>query len=192
MLDRLINLDTKLFLFLNGIHSSGADRFMWLVSGKYTWIPLYLLILVLLIIRYRKLSLVIIPVIIMLITISDQVSSGLFKVIFERLRPCHEPGLSCLVHLVNGYCGGSFGFVSSHAANAAALATFTSMLFKRRIYSWLIFTWAAMVSYSRIYLGVHYPGDVICGFLLGMILGWVIMKVMARILSGSNKKPFGQ
>ena len=192
MLDWLINLDTKLFLFLNGIHSAGADSIMWLVSGKYTWIPLYLFILVMLIMRFRKMSLLIIPVMIILITVSDQVSSHLLKIFFERLRPCHEPSLSGLVHLLNGYCGGNFGFVSSHAANTAALATFTSLLFKRRLYTWLIFVWAAVVSYSRIYLGVHYPGDVLCGFLLGVVLGWAAMKLMAWAMSGINKKPLRQ
>jgi len=188
MIDRLTDLDKRLFLFLNGIHSAWADHVMWLVSGKYTWIPLYLLILVLLVLKFRRLSLLIIPVIIVLITISDQVSSHLLKIIFERLRPCHEPGLSGLVHLVNGYCGGTYGFVSSHASNAAAFAMFTSLLFKKKLYSWLIFLWAALVSYSRIYLGVHYPGDVLCGFLLGMILGWLVMKLFKWALSGTNKK----
>ncbi len=184
MLEFLTDLDTRIFLFINGIHSEGFDSIMALISGKLTWIPLYLALLIWLIIRFRKESLVLIPAAIILVTLSDQGSVHLFKDIFERFRPCHEPALSGLVHLVNDHCGGSFGFISSHAANTAAIATFTSLVFRNRYFSWFMAIWVLIVGYSRVYLGVHYPGDMIAGFMFGMLLGWL----MYRLAKYSAKK----
>ena len=107
-------------------------------------------------------------------SLADQISVKVFKEGFERLRPSHNPEIKDLIHTVKGYRGGQFGFVSSHAANTFAMAFFTSKLFRNRYYSWFIFIWAAVVSYSRIYLGVHYPLDIIGGALLGMLLGYLV------------------
>ena len=144
------------------------------VSDKYSWIPFYALLVVVIGIKLRWRSLLlVIPITALLITISDQLSVHLFKNIFERCRPCHNINIQQFVHLVSG-CGGKFGFVSSHAANSFALALFTGLLLKKQIRFILLFmiAWAVLVSYSRIYNGVHYPADIIVGALLGLIIGW--------------------
>ncbi len=176
MLEYLIKIDKELFAFLNGIHSAFFDVIMKFFSGKLEWIPLYVLILTWIIYKFRWKSVLVIIAIALLITLSDQIAVQI-KLAVERLRPCKEPDIRLWVHLVDDRCGGMFGFVSNHAANSFAMAVFTSLLFKNRYYSWFIIIWATVVSYSRIYLGVHYPGDVLCGAFLGIILACVIYKI---------------
>ncbi|RLD63292.1 MAG: phosphatase PAP2 family protein [Bacteroidetes bacterium] len=171
MIDKLLQLDTDLFLFLNSLHSDFFDQIMWFISGKIQWLPLYALLIFFIIRKFKIKSIIILASLILAIVFSDQISVHLFKDVFQRLRPCHNPQIAYLVHIVNNHCGGQYGFVSSHAANTFALATFISYLFKNKYVSYSILIWATIVSYSRIYLGVHYPGDVICGALLGTILG---------------------
>jgi len=189
MIEYLDKIDRSIFLFLNGIHSPFWDKVMYWISGDTSWIFLYILLLSGLVIKYRWRMIFIVIAITLAITASDQFSVHLFKEVFERLRPCHDADISGLVHLVNNHCGGKFGFVSSHAANTFALAMLTSGLFQNKYYTWFIFIWASIVSYSRIYLGVHYPGDIIGGALLGIFIGWLISflfnvfnkKVISRI-----------
>jgi undecaprenyl-diphosphatase len=172
MIDFLTNLDSQLFLFLNGLHSEFWDSIMWWVSGKEEWIPLYMVILGWLIFRFKWRILYLIPFIVLLIVLSDQISV-LIKNTVQRFRPTHDPEIGNLVNTLNNYRGGKFGFVSSHAANSFALAIFTSLILKNKWFTVFIFFWAALVSYSRIYLGVHYPGDILFGALLGIALGMV-------------------
>jgi undecaprenyl-diphosphatase len=181
MLETLNLWDTQLFLFLNGLHAPFLDRVMWFVSGKIQWLPLYLGILVLLIYRFRWRSLWILLGVAALITMSDQSSVHLFKNVFERLRPCHQYDLAGLVHLVNDYCGGSYGFVSSHASNSFAVAVFTGLFIRNRYYWTGMLFWAALIGYSRIYLGVHFPGDILGGALLGSLLAWGLYLLMTSI-----------
>lgn len=176
MIDKLIQLDTELFLFLNSLHSEFFDQIMWFISSKLSWLPLYALIIFFIIKKFKKKSILIIASLILAIVFSDQISVHLFKDIFQRLRPCHNPQIAYLVHIVNNHCGGQYGFVSSHAANTFALATFISYLFKSKYVGFSFFLWAVIVSYSRIYLGVHYPGDVFGGALLGIIVGILVYK----------------
>jgi undecaprenyl-diphosphatase len=150
---------------------------MYALSGRVIWAPLYLAILLYLGFKYKRKFLIIIPFIIIAVTLADQVSVQLFKNIFMRLRPCHEPSLAGMVHLVKGECGGLYGFVSSHASNSFNVAFLSLMFIKKRWYTISIIIWASVIGYSRIYLGVHYPGDVFCGSMVGAFIGWGLYKL---------------
>jgi undecaprenyl-diphosphatase len=165
----IVRLDQQLLLFLNSLNSPFWDQVMYAISGKFIWIPLYLAILIYLGIKYKRKFLVILLFIILGIT--------LFKNVFQRLRPCHEPALEGLVHLVKGECGGKYGFVSSHATNSFYVALFSLLFIRKRWFTITMVLWAAVIGYSRIYLGVHYPGDVICGSMLGALIGWSIYRL---------------
>ena len=173
MLERI---DQQLFLFINSSNSPFFDQVMHAISGKLIWVPLYLAILVFLGFKYKRNFFIIIIFIILAATLADQ-SSVFVKNLFLRLRPCHEPSLKGLVHLVNGECGGMYGFVSSHATNSFNVALLSLLFIKKRWYSISIIAWALIVGYSRIYLGVHYPGDVLCGSLLGAFIGWSMFRL---------------
>ena len=181
MLEALNSIDTRLFLLLNGIHSDSWDAIMWQVSGKLQWIPLYAFLLGYLFYKFRKKTPWIVLGVVVLITMCDQASVHLFKNVFERLRPCHEPGLDGLVHLVRDHCGGEYGFVSSHAANTFGLAVFTAMFIRNRYYWAGMLFWALGVGYSRIYLGVHYPGDILGGAILGALLAVGLYRVITSV-----------
>jgi len=161
---------------INGCHSPLSDIIMFWISNKIIWIPFYCWLLYLIIKNYRKESIFIIFLTIILVCITDQVSTNIFKIFFHRLRPCHA--LGDMVHLVNGYCGGQYGFISSHASNSFGIAVFIIYLLKKK-YKYIFFImlfWASIISYSRVYLGAHYPLDVICGAAFGSFIGWIISK----------------
>lgn len=174
MIETLDALDRSLFLWFNALHHPWADSLMWVVSGTKTWIPLYLVVLFFIIRQQRWYGLLTLVFAVLVIVAADQASVKLFKDVFERLRPTHQPAIADLVHTVNNYRGGRYGFVSSHAANTFGFATFTLLFFRLRHYTLAILLWASLVSYSRIYLGVHYPGDILGGALLGAVLGWLM------------------
>jgi undecaprenyl-diphosphatase len=173
----LQHLDQQLFLFLNSHNSPFWDVVMHAISGRVIWAPLYLTILLYLGFTYKRKFLIIVLFIILAVTLADQVSVQLFKNIFLRLRPCHDPSLVGRVHLVNGECGGLYGFVSSHASNSFNVALLSLMFIRKRWYTIGIILWASVIGYSRIYLGVHYPGDVVCGALVGAFIGWGVYKL---------------
>ncbi len=176
MLEKLIELDTQLFLYLNGLHSPFWDTIMWYISATGTWIPLYVLIVFFIFKEYNLKGFVPLVFLVLVILLADKISVHGFKFVFERLRPSHNPEIEDLVHIVRDYRGGSFGFVSSHAANTFGLASFSSLLFVNKKYTRFIYIWAAIVSYSRIYLGVHYPGDILGGAVLGWLIGYLVFK----------------
>ncbi len=172
----LNNWDHQLFLFLNGLHVGWLDPVMTFISSEKGWIPFYAVLVFLVFYKYKWKGLWVLLGVVVAITLSDQIASHVFKPMVMRLRPCHDPLIKDLVYLPDGHCGGKYGFMSSHAANTFALASLIYMTMRKhyRKIGWVMFPWAAVVSYSRIYMGAHFPGDVICGAALGLILGFVI------------------
>ncbi|SHG18604.1 phosphatase PAP2 family protein [Dysgonomonas macrotermitis] len=164
------------FLWLNEVvHNIFWDSFMWIYSGKITWVPLVIVALFVFIYKVKwKEAAILIFCMVLLATLCDQLSAGVVKHIFERLRPTHHPDFKDFVIIVNDYRGGRFGFVSAHATNGFGVATFLALVFKYRRFTCVIFSWALITAYSRIYLGVHFISDIIGGMILGSILGFLV------------------
>ena len=181
-MDFLIDLDTSVFLWFNGMHTPLLDDFMMIFTGRFVWVPMYLAIAALLFKTFgRRLAVIYILGIALAITATDQTCATLIRPIVERLRPSNlENPLSALTQVVDGYRGGSYGFPSCHAANSFALATFVALLIKRPRISGAIFIWAVANSYSRLYLGVHYPGDLLVGAAIGSAYGLIFYLIVKR------------
>lgn len=191
-LERLGALDRGAFLAINGQHAPWADALMAAVSGMLVWVPLYVFLLFLLQRRWGWKGLLwSVPVIALMVLCSDTGSVLLFKNTVQRLRPCHEPALQGLVHLVDGHCGGWFGFVSSHASNHFAIALFMIGILRGspRWAAFALLAWAVLICYSRVYLGVHYPGDVLAGGLYGAFVGAAFSFLFRRITRQVRSSP---
>ncbi|MCG8581177.1 MAG: phosphatase PAP2 family protein [Bacteroidales bacterium] len=182
LLQSLIELDKELLLFLNSFNNGYWDNFFWMFTSKEVWVPLYLTLAYVIFKNHGLRGLVTVLFIGLLITLCDQISTNVFKHGIERLRPSRDEDLQYLVHLINGKRGGMYGFVSSHSTNSFGLALFTSLLFRNRTYSIFIFAWAAINAYSRVYMGVHYPGDIIGGMLLGLLLARIVYGIYLRVI----------
>ena len=175
-------LDTSLTLAINSCHSPFFDNFFYIYTQTWTWIPCILVLLVWMWRKWGVSSLYVVVGIALCVLLSDQISSSLLKPLVACLRPTHNPEIADLIHIVNGYRGGLYGFVSSHAANAATFVTFTALVFRNRLYTILLSLWAFLTAYSRVYLGVHYVGDVLCGALLGILVGVMVYVVFKKTL----------
>ena len=183
MLKQLIHIDTEVLLAINGWHAPWADTLMWIISAKATWIPLYVLLIGLLIWRYRQpvptavkwlqrvpACVVMIVVIVLAVGAADFIASGILKEWVARPRPTRVPELEGVLHLVNGYKSGRYGFVSSHAANTMACALLFSLIWRNKIATCGLMLWVAANCYSRMYLGVHYPLDILGGLTVGALV----------------------
>ena len=178
MLNFLLHLDTTILLFINGHHSPFFDILMLDFSGKFFWAPLYALLIYWIFKEKKWYGFLTLVFITLTITSTDQLSVHAFKNVFMRLRPCHEPSLQGLLHMIK-YCGGQYGFVSSHAANSFGVLAFLIGFFKhkRPYVKWIMWIWALLIIYSRVYLGVHYPGDVLGGAIFGFIMGTIFIRL---------------
>lgn len=189
IIEQLTSFDKELFLFFNGLHTSWLDPVMYMATNTVYWLPFYLFLLYFIIKEFKIMSLLVLAGIAFTILLSDQITTGLMKPYFARLRPSHEPGLEGLIHLVNNYKGAMYGFASSHAANTFGTAAFLNLMF-RKSKPWMgwLFLWAAVVSYTRIYLGVHYPADIVIGGVVGIVCGWISFKLVGRLRARIEKR----
>ena len=193
MLEQLLHIDTEVLLVINGWHAPWVDTLMWIISAKATWIPLYLLLIGLLVWRYRKPAMtsvkwlqrvpacvVMIVVIGLAVGAADFIASGILKELVARPRPTRVPELEGVLHLVNGYRSGRYGFVSSHAANTMAVALLFSLIWRNKIATVGLMLWVAANCYSRMYLGVHYPTDILGGLMVGALVAVVVYAMLVR------------
>lgn len=202
MLEKLIHIDTEVLLAINGWHAPWADTLMWIISAKATWIPLYVLLIGLLIWRYRQpvptavkwlqrvpACVVMIVVIALAVGAADFIASGILKEWVARPRPSRVPELEGVLHLVNGYKSGRYGFVSSHAANTMACALLFSLIWRNKIATYGLMLWVAANCYSRMYLGVHYPLDILGGLTVGALVavGAFALLRSLGVVHGANK-----
>ena len=189
MRETLNRLDTDLFVWLNGRYTPWLDPIMVWMTERNSWFPAYALLIGWLIYAHRRRAAGMLLTLTAAVALGDQLSSSVFKPLTLRLRPCHVPALQKLIHPLLD-CGGQYGFVSSHAANTFALATGLWLLIGQQ-HPWLrwLFLWAALVSYSRIYVGAHYPLDVLAGSGVGVLAAGVCVAVyrVLRVRLGSRK-----
>lgn len=184
-MEELIHLDQELFLYLNGLGTPAFDGFWMFITGKWNAIPLYVVLLYLL---YKKTgvkeTVITILVIGLMIAGTDQLANLFKKVLFLRPRPCHEEVVSEAMRLVKSYCGGKYGYFSAHAASSMALAVFLGRIFKPyfKYMGALLLVWAILVGYSRIYIGVHYPADVLTGMFFGSVIALLLYKLQLYLV----------
>lgn len=189
MLEQLLTLDRSLFFFINvGCSSPVLDALMPMLREKLTWMPFYVMAALFIIHRHRKNSWYILGTAGVCILLSDQLSSTLIKPIFARLRPCNDLNVSSQAHLLLQTCGVGYSFVSSHAANHFAIAVFAGRLFGGPWLQLLLLGWATVVSIAQVYVGVHYPLDIVCGGVLGVACGWGCYQLLQKSFPHSLQK----
>lgn len=183
MIDTLASLDEQILLLINGHHTAFLDELMTLVTGKFIWIPLYLFLIDMLYKKFgAKYTLLTLIAVGLAIFMADQICASFIRPYVGRMRPTNPDNpIYPLITIVEGYARGGYGWPSCHAANTFALATLLSIVFRSKAFTGCIFFWAVLVSYSRIYLGVHYPGDIICGALIGSFLGYLSIVITTRL-----------
>ncbi|MBO5445333.1 MAG: phosphatase PAP2 family protein [Muribaculaceae bacterium] len=183
MIEILSSIDDQILLFFNGNHTAFLDSFMSLITGKWIWIPFYLLLVDMI---FRKLgpkyALMVLLSVVLAIVMTDQICASVIRPYIGRLRPCNPDNpIYQYITIVNGISPGGYSWPSCHAANTFALATLLSLVFRIRVFTLGIFAWAVMVSVSRLYLGVHYPTDILCGAAFGSVFGYLSLQIVTRL-----------
>ena len=181
MINFVENIDKAVFIFLNGLNTPWMDQIMFFLSSSWFWIPMIVLFIWLSVKVFKKKFWIPLLFAIICFAITDQ-SSNLSKKTFKRYRPTHNIELSENVHTVNDYTGGQYGFFSGHAANSFGIAILTLLFIRKKYYTISAIVWAVIVSYSRIYIGVHYPSDIFVGMLYGFGIAYLLYFVSKRIL----------
>jgi undecaprenyl-diphosphatase len=185
LIEFLDHIDHTFFLFLNGYHNPFFDDVMFWITKGLLWVPLSLFFLFFVVRKYKWNALLIVVVAALMILVSDQLCN-LAKESFQRLRPSNQPGL--MVHIVEAYKGGTYGFYSGHATNSFCVAVFLIVLLGRNYWYVTVpaFLWSLVMSYTRIYLGVHYPGDILAGWIAGGIIGYLFGKGVIKLIKVFN------
>jgi undecaprenyl-diphosphatase len=175
-LSTLEQIDRELLLALNGSHSLFVDTLMMTFTSAWTWVPLYVSLFYVVIKNNESMQqiLLILCSVALCIFLSDGISSGIIKPLIGRFRPTQDPMIKYQIDIVNGYRGGMYGFFSSHAANTFSICIFLCMVIRNKILTFGLLSWSLINCWSRIYLGVHYPGDILCGLVWGFIVGMSI------------------
>ena len=176
MIETILQFDSDLFLRLNGMYTDWWDTAMLFITRKETWIPVYIILMVVIFRNYGNKGWIVIIFLLLGVLACDQFSS-LIKEVTHRLRPGYDPAVQQLTHIVLKR-GGQYGFVSSHASNTFFLFTFTGLIFRNRLSFWTFFCWALLVSWSRIYTGAHFPLDVVGGWITGITIGMIFYKLV--------------
>ena len=183
MIETLTSIDEHILLFFNGNHTPFMDELMSLITGKWIWIPFYLILIDLLFKRlgpkYAALTLL---AVVLAIVMTDQICASVIRPYIGRLRPCNPDNpIFEYITIVKGISPGGYSWPSCHAANTFALATLLSCVLRSRSFTFMIFTWAIVVSISRLYLGVHYPTDILCGAAFGSVFGYISLMIVSRL-----------
>lgn len=186
MLETLSQYDASLVVWLNSFHNTFFDNIMYLASNRWMWVPMYVVLFAVTLMHFglRKRTLAVLALFAITITLADTVCADYIRPFFSRPRPTQpDSGISTLIHTLNGYRGGHYGMASCHSANSFALATLVMLLYRLRRLSVFIFIWAVLHTYTRIYLGVHYLGDIVVGGFVGATIAWLLYRLTARFVN---------
>lgn len=189
MIEKILQYDTELFIYLNSLGTPTWDPFWLAYTGKFNWIPFYALLLYLIFRQIGKKPMLITLVVVFFMILATDQTTNLFKHGLHRLRPCHLAEIIDSMRLVRDGCGGRFGFFSGHASNTMAAAIFIGLMLKNKYkyLQYILIVWAFLMAYSRVYIGVHYPLDIVMGMSFGALMGYVFYKLnlfaMRKILN---------